>query len=87
MSAEPHGAAEIVPSGWDLSGTGIPPVGTFNVEINTYYTEKTNRLLNKSKDLSSIHNFFQPRIWLENACILYMISANHNQNIYHRMRR
>lgn len=29
MSAEPHGAAAIVPSGWDLSGAGIPPVATF----------------------------------------------------------
>ena len=32
ISAEPQGAAEMVPSGWDLSGAGIPPVGTLKVK-------------------------------------------------------
>lgn len=29
ISAEPQGAAEMVPSGWALSGAGIPPVEIF----------------------------------------------------------
>ena len=32
ISAEPQGAAEMVPSGFDLSGAGIPPVGTLKVK-------------------------------------------------------
>lgn len=31
MRAEPHGAAEIVPRGWDCSGAGMPPVETCNI--------------------------------------------------------
>lgn len=29
ISAEPQGAAEMVPSGWAFSGAGKPPVATF----------------------------------------------------------
>lgn len=31
ISADPQGAAAMVPSGLDSSGAGIPPVGTFRV--------------------------------------------------------
>jgi len=44
MSAEPHGAAEMVPSGWDLSGAGIPPVDIFILRTDRKkdYKEKIN---------------------------------------------
>lgn len=49
MSAEPQGAAEMEPSGWDFSGAGIPPVGTLIMVINKkvqrrqrcYWAERT----------------------------------------------
>lgn len=36
MSADPQGAAEIVPSGRDWSGAGIPPVVTYNIHTKPY---------------------------------------------------
>lgn len=40
MSAEPQGAAEMEPSGWDFSGAGIPPVGTFYKEDKDVIEQK-----------------------------------------------
>ena len=33
ISADPHGAAEIVPRGWAFSGGGIPPVATYGYKM------------------------------------------------------
>ena len=49
MSAEPHGAAAMVPSGWGLSGAGIPPVAIFNMITDKKNNTKTMVLL-KSKN-------------------------------------
>lgn len=39
IRADPQGAAEIVPRGWDWSGAGIPPVDTYNISTKNHIYE------------------------------------------------
>jgi hypothetical protein len=40
ISAEPQGAAEMVPSGGDCSGAGIPPVDIYRTMAKKLKTEQ-----------------------------------------------
>jgi len=42
MSADPHGAAEMVPSGWGFSGAGIPPVDIFILKTDNKQQEQSH---------------------------------------------
>ena len=66
MSAEPHGAAAMVPSGWGLSGAGIPPVSIFIMEKKKKIT-KTKALLNKVTQM--IYRY-------KNISSMYLIKGN-----------
>lgn len=58
ISAEPQGAAEMVPRGSDFSGAGIPPVGTYSI-----FTKKSTLgqkiLWQKNPPLNAICNVMQ----------------------------